>query len=75
MALTIRLTRMGKRGERKYRIAVKEIRSRRDGKALEILGCHEKGKDGKTEINKERYQYWISMGAKPSETVEKIIAK
>lgn len=75
MALTIRLTKMGKKGERKYRVAVKEIRSRRDGKAVEFIGFHEKGKNGKTEINKERYQYWLSIGAKPSEAVEKIITK
>ncbi len=75
MALAIRLTKTGKKGERKYRIAVKETRSRRDGKAVEIIGYHEKGKNGKTEINKERYQYWLSVGARPSETVEKIITK
>ncbi len=75
MSLTIRLTRTGKKGERKFRIAVKEKRSRRDGKAVELLGFYEKGKGGKFEINKERYNYWLSKGAIPSETVEKIINK
>jgi len=75
MSLTIRLTRTGKKGERKFRIAVKEKRSRRDGKAVEFLGFYEKGVNGKIEINKDRYDYWISKGAIPSETVEKIIKK
>ncbi len=73
MALTIRLTRTGKKGERKFRIAVKEKRSRRDGKAVELLGWYEKGKGNKIKINQERYKYWISQGAIPSETVRKIV--
>ncbi len=75
MSLTIRLTRTGKKGERKFRIAVKEKRSRRDGRAVELLGYFEKGKNKKLELNKERYDYWVSKGAIPSETLEKIIKK
>jgi small subunit ribosomal protein S16 len=75
MSLTIRLTRTGKKGERKFRIAVKEKRSSRDGEAIELLGWYEKGKNGKMEINKQRYEYWISKGAIPSQTLEKIISK
>lgn len=74
MAVVIRLARTGKKGERKFRIIVKEKRSRRDGKAIEILGWYQKGQDGgKKEINKERYDYWLSQGARPSETVSKIV--
>lgn len=74
MAVVIRLARTGKKGERKFRIIVKEQRSRRDGKAIEILGWFEKGTNGgKKEINKERYNYWLSVGARPSETVSKLI--
>ena len=43
MALVIRLTRIGKKGERKFRVVVKEKRSRRDGKSIEVLGWYEKG--------------------------------
>lgn len=75
MSLTIRLTRTGKKGERKFRIAVKEKRSRRDGKAVELLGWYHKGGKGKLEIDKKRYEYWLSKGAIPSETVEKIVGK
>jgi len=55
MAVVIRSARIGKKGERKFRIVVKEKRSKRDGDSIEILGWYEKGKNGKTEINKERY--------------------
>ena len=73
MSLVIRLTRMGKRGERRYRLVLSEKRSRRDGKPVETLGWYEKGKSGKQVINKERIQFWLSQGAKASPTVNKII--
>lgn len=73
MAVVIRLSRTGKKGERKFRVVIKEKRSRRDGKAIETLGYLEKGKNGKKQINKQRYQYWLSVGAKPSITVAKLL--
>ena len=73
MAVVIRLSRTGKRGERKFRIVVKEKRSRRDGAAIETLGYFEKGPNGKKEINKERYEHWLSVGAEPSITVTKLL--
>lgn len=70
MAVVIRLTKTGRKGESKYRIIVKEKRSRRDGKPIESLGWFEKTEKGtKKEINKERYDYWISQGAKPTSAV------
>jgi len=74
MSLVIRLSRTGKKGERKFRVIVKEKRSKRDGDSLEILGWYQKTKDHKKkEINKERFDYWISKGAQPSMTVAEII--
>lgn len=73
MSVVIRLSRTGKRGERKFRIIVKEKRDRRDGKAIETLGFFEKGKNGKKQINKDRYQYWLSQGARPSLTVSRLL--
>ncbi len=76
MSLVIRLSRTGKKGERKFRIVVKEKRSRRDGIALETLGSFEKGTNkGASEVNMERYKYWLSVGAEPSQTVVKAIGK
>ena len=76
MSVVIRLTKIGKRGESKYRIVVKEKRSKRDGDSIEALGWYEKTEKGeKKVINKERFDYWISVGAKPSPTVKKIVEK
>lgn len=74
MALVIRLTRMGKKGERRFRLVVKEKRSRRDGASIEELGWFEKRENGsKKEVNRERALYWISKGAKASPTVSKLL--
>ncbi len=74
MSLIIKLTRTGKRGERKFRIVVKEKRSKRDGDFVELLGWYQKTKDHKKkEIKMERYDYWYSLGARPSRIVAEII--
>lgn len=71
--LIIRLSRTGKKGERKFRIVVKERRSKRDGSALENLGWYVKGVNNGLTVNKERINYWISKGAKLSPTVTKLL--
>ena len=73
MSLVIRLSRTGKKGERKFRVVVKEKRSSRDGDNVEQLGWYEKGKDGRKELKNERIQYWISQGARPSATVAELL--
>ncbi|HZE87757.1 MAG TPA: 30S ribosomal protein S16 [Methylomirabilota bacterium] len=74
MALVIRLSRTGKKGERKFRVVVKEKRSKRDGGFIDMLGWYEKSKDNsKKKINMERYNYWVSQGAQPSLTVSEIV--
>ena len=74
MSVVIRLSKMGRRGEGRYRVVVTEKRYRRDGEPIETLGWYEKReKDQKKVINKERYAYWLSKGAKPSQTVAKIL--
>ncbi|MGH7245628.1 MAG: 30S ribosomal protein S16 [Candidatus Levyibacteriota bacterium] len=75
MSLVIRLMRTGKKGERKFRVVVKEKRDRRDGKAVEILGWYEKGPNAKKELNNDRIAYWLSQGAQPSPTVKTLISK
>ena len=67
--------RVGKKGESKYRLVVKEQRDRRDGKAVEILGSYHKYVGGKEmkQIKEDRVKYWMSVGAKPSPTVKKIL--
>lgn len=73
MSVVIRLARTGKKGERKFRIVVKEKRSRRDGDAIETLGFVEKGPTGLKKINMERFAYWVGQGAMPSPTVQELV--
>jgi small subunit ribosomal protein S16 len=74
MSLVIRLTRTGKKGERKFRIVVKEKRSKRDGGYVDLLGWYEKSKDMKNKkIDMGKYEYWLKNGAQPSETVRQLV--
>jgi small subunit ribosomal protein S16 len=74
MSLVIRLTRTGKKGERKFRVVVKEKRSKRDGGFIDMLGWYEKTKDNKKKlIDMKKYQYWVSKGAQPSLTMQEIV--
>ena len=73
MSLVIRLTRTGKKGERKFRIVVKEKRSKRDGGFVDMLGWYEKGVKGAKKIDMKKYNHWISVGAQPSATVAEIV--
>jgi len=76
MAVVIRLSKIGKRGEARYRVVVTEKRYRRDGEPIESLGWYEKReKTQNKDINMERYKYWVSKGAIPSPTVAKIVQK
>ncbi len=76
MSLVIRSTRIGKKGERKFRIIVKEKRSRRDGDFLELLGWYEKNKPKNIKVLKmDRYNYWVSKGAQPSDTIRSLVAE
>lgn len=72
--VTIRLSKTGKKGEGKYRVVVKEKRSKRDGSAIEILGWFEKKESGeKKKINEDRLKYWLNRGAICTPTVKKLI--
>ena len=70
MAVKIKLTRLGKIRNPQYRIIVADARSRRDGRAIESIGkYHPKEEPSLIEINSERAQYWLSVGAQPTEPV------
>lgn len=75
MSLVIRFSRTGMRGERKYRIVVKEKRSKRDGAFIDLLGFYEKRSDGKIikEVDKKKIEFWKKNGAQITPAVEKII--
>lgn len=72
--LAISLMRMGAKKRPFYRVVVKEKRSKRDGKFLENLGTYNPMTDpAEVNLKHDRIQYWISVGAKPSETVASLI--
>lgn len=76
MAVRIRLLRMGKIRNPQYRIVVADARKKRDGRAIENLGIyHPKEEPSRIELNSERVQYWLSVGAQPSEPVRAILRK
>lgn len=76
MAVRIRLMRMGKIRNPQYRIVVADARKRRDGRAIENLGIyHPKEDPSRIEVNSERVQYWLSVGAQPSDPVRAILRK
>jgi len=74
MAVKIKLTRLGKIRNPQYRIAIADARNRRDGRAIEIIGrYHPKEEPSLIEVDSERAQYWLSVGAQPTEPVLKLL--
>jgi len=72
----IRLTRMGKKKKPFYRIVVTDSRKKRVGGWKESIGYYNPvSKDKEVKIDKERYQYWLKIGAKPSDAVKKIVER
>jgi small subunit ribosomal protein S16 len=71
VAVKIKLQRLGKIRSPYYRIIVADARSRRSGKAIEIIGrYHPKEEPSLIEVNSERAQYWLGVGAQPTEPVQ-----
>lgn len=76
MALRIKLARGGSAHNPVYRIVVGEARSKRDGKYVEWIGTYSpKAACGQLKINLERAEYWVRVGAKPTDTVRSLINK
>src|SRR5882757_3323170 len=74
MAVKIKLTRLGKIRNPQYRISVADSRTRRDGRAIEVIGrYHPKEDPSLIEINSERAQYWLGVGAQPTEPVLQLL--
>ena len=70
MAVKIKLKRLGKIREPYYRIVVADARTKRDGRAIEEIGkYHPKAEPSFIEVNSERAQHWLSVGAQPTDPV------
>ena len=74
MAVKIKLARFGKIRNPQYRISVADARNRRDGRAIEVIGrYHPKEDPSIIEIDSERAQYWLGVGAQPTEQVQVLL--
>ncbi|MUL42177.1 30S ribosomal protein S16 [Streptomonospora sp. PA3] len=74
MAVKIKLKRMGKIRTPQYRIIVADARTKRDGRAIEEIGkYHPKEEPSFIEVNSERAQHWLSVGAQPTGPVKNIL--
>ena len=70
MAVKIRLKRLGKIRAPYYRIVVADSRTKRDGRVIEEIGLyHPTEEPSRIEVDSERAQYWLGVGAQPSEQV------
>ncbi|MDR1711691.1 MAG: 30S ribosomal protein S16 [Propionibacteriaceae bacterium] len=76
MAVKIRLKRLGKIRAPHYRIVVMDSRTKRDGRAIEEIGIyHPKNDPSVIEVKSERAQYWLGVGAQPTEAVIAILKR
>ena len=74
MAVKIRLKRLGKIRAPYYRIVVADSRTKRDGRVIEEIGkYHPTEQPSFIEVDSERAQYWLSVGAQPTEQVLAIL--
>ena len=74
MAVKIRLKRLGKIRVPQYRIVVVDSRKKRDGRVLEEIGkYHPKEEPSLIDVVSDRAQYWLGVGAQPSEAVEALL--
>jgi len=72
----IRLRRTGKKGQASYRVVVADSESPRDGRFIENIGFYNPRDDPPTiEIDADRAQYWLSVGAQPSEPAARLLRK
>lgn len=78
MSLKLRLKRFGRRHVACYRIAAVDCRSRRDGRVVEEIGFYDpsaKEAEKQVKVDRERAEYWLSLGAQPTDTVRQILQR
>jgi small subunit ribosomal protein S16 len=74
VAVKIKLKRMGKIRNPQYRIVIADARTKRDGRAIEEIGkYHPKEEPSLIDVDSERVQHWLSVGAQPTEPVVKLL--
>jgi small subunit ribosomal protein S16 len=74
MSVRLRLRRTGTRNKACFRVVATDQRSPRDGRFIEILGLYDPRHNNEN-LNMERVEYWLGVGAQPSRTVSSIIRR
>ena len=76
MAVKLRLARFGKTGHAMYRLVAIDEHKKRNGRAVDTLGSYDPHKkENKLTVDQEKLKYWLSVGAKPTETVAHLLKK
>ncbi len=78
MAVKLRMKRFGRRHRSFFRLNAMDSRSPRDGRVIEQLGWydpHVKDDEKQSSLKRERIEYWLSVGAQPSETVSQLLKR
>jgi small subunit ribosomal protein S16 len=74
VAVKIKLMRLGKIRQPHYRIVVANAQARRNGRAIETIGeYHPMQEPSEIKVDSERVQYWLGVGAQPTEPVQSIL--
>ena len=74
MAMKIRLSRAGAKKRPFYRIVVADVRAPRDGRFKELIGTYNPCTDPpEIDLKRDRLDYWIGKGAKPTDTITKLV--
>ena len=74
--LKIRLSKTGKKSQPSYRVVVQEHTAPTNGRFVEVIGFYRPTNDPKVfEVQEDRIQYWISVGAQPSDTVASLLKR
>ena len=78
MAVRLRLKRFGRRNRSFFRVSAMDSRNPRDGRVIEELGWYDpncRDAEKQLSLNRERIEYWLSVGAQPSETVSDLLRR
>ena len=78
MGVRLRLKRMGRSHRSFFRLSAMDSRSPRDGRVIEELGWYDpsaKNPDEEVSLKRERIEYWLGVGAQPSDTVRDLLKK
>ena len=75
MSVMIRMSRQGSKGNPFYRIVVADKAFARDGRFIEKVGTYDPNNKNGLVLDKERVEYWLSVGARPTQTVASLIKR